>query len=557
MNQTSYRIPLQYPVAEQRGEPSKNSATYKVLHNIRQHLYISANMAYLHYYQLLIDKKDETLNKLFTEFATYLQKEQETWEALNNAKINYFKGSATAETRESDALKIENLPDELKEMRNTAKRSIYGFAAADNYVTTLKKQFAPYIPPIVLEYGMAKVLQELFTDRHNADPEKAPPRPRVYGKDFPIFFKWHELLKDNFSQAQENMPTTEEKTVRRYNFQWPAHKDVLLVCRIGKHQTELAKIFEEIVNGKVRHKDVGDPCLLYAGKDSWVLQLVHKMERAIPLPTVQEQQPAIMGVDLGYKIPIAAGIILPNGETIKDISIGLTEDGKKDQIKEERKKITATYAKKIAAQRQTRSGQGRGRKSAILKAQGRAEKKFFRALNAKWANELVNKAKEYGVGIIKIEDLNFDETRKRIKTTAKKINEGLSERQVQKVRPSWSDYLLTMYRHWSYGHLVACIEKEATDNHILVARVHPAKTSKQCWKCMSATGEREKQADLCFDADTINNCAYKNNGCPVLKKTKTTKKREKFVVYYLPADHNAALRIAKAQQYHTKNDVKI
>lgn len=562
MTPVTYRIPITRYVINNEEIPKGN--VLLILEGIRRHLYLAANMTYQHYYQLL-EKGDPMQKQLFYQFKKYQDDDKKAWAELNDAKLKYH--HKTQEAREKQKGIIEERTAEVRNIRNEAKRNIYEFVAKDEFIATLIHKFRDIIPSDVMHHSMAKVLQELYTDMPYIDDEKIRQPLRVYSSNFPICFGWNDGLPNSFKWLEKKPG---EKAVQFYLFRWLNNDELGFRCRVGKRLTELAELLTQLsgleknpmkntTENKISYHNVGDPSIQYIGKKKWVLQFTYKPD---PVPVFAEGSNTMaMGIDLGYKVPISWAIADDNNTT--------GEIGNVDEIKEKRRDIQALYKKKIAAIRHTRSGKGRSRKAGVLRSWNFQERNFFRNLNAQWAHELLDIAEKNKVALIKIEDLDFEKKKQQLKAQAKSINLTLAQRSVQKKYKSWPDNLLTMYRNWSYGDLINRIEKEAEQRGIMVARVNPYFTSRCCWKC-GREGDRETQAELRFTMDQVSQCRDSDTGecvlCTYDEKSITRQERralnqekkgktpKPIYTHFLMADKNAAIRIARAQQYHVSNN---
>jgi transposase len=554
MNPISYRIPVS---AFSIDDSEDNSFTVITqLETIKQHLYLAANICYQHFYRLLING-DAEQTTLLQNFTAYLTQNELAWEKLNNAKLTYTQPGLLKETRELAKQVIEQTPDEIRKLRNDAKKAIYLFAKRNNYVQSLTAKFEEFIPEMVMHYSIAKVLQELYTDYPMiVDTDNSMPL-RVYSNRFPICFGWNDGLNTSFESLQPETDDTKTQ-VTFYAYKWMNNQKLCFKCRVGKRQPKLAELFNSIINGTVPYKHCGDPSLIQTGKNKWALQFVYKAEGNTPVPEMNHS--IAMGIDLGYKVPIAWAV------NNNDFVSGTVGD--KDEISNERKKLQERYVQQIAAMQYNKSGRGRSKKSEVLKKRSNDERMYFRQKNAKWAYELVQIAKEHNVAVIKIEDLDFKETKAAIKKRARNVNLHLAQRGTEKKYKSPPDNLLTMFRNWSYSHLAACIEHEAAQHNIMVARIHPGFTSRQCHKC-GEKGMRNKQAHLRFTETQASNCKHSKNGSCILlaydekeierqKKQAARSKKDNVQIFthYLLADDNAAKRMALATQYKTSEEKK-
>jgi hypothetical protein len=556
MNPVSYRIPLtDYEI---NSEGPLNLALEQ-LQKVRKHLYLAANMTYQHYFQLL-KKGEEKQRELFFKYNEYQNADRKAWEVLNDAKLKYAQvGIASNEERQSAKSIIEKLPEDIKLIRDNSKRDVYKFIKEDSFIEKLTEKFNEIIPADIMEHSMSKVLQELYTDYEFIQKDLQP--LRVYGNSFPICFGWQDNLIGSFKWLDEIKYG--EKTVQFYLFQWLDHEQLSFKCRIGKRLPELANILSKITTGEISYHNCGDPSILCIRNRKWVLQFNYKPDPINITPDISGS--VAMGIDLGYKMPIAWAI------TDNDNSIGSIGDG--DEIKEERNRVQFLYKAQIAALNQTRKGQGRGRKSVVLKKRAIEEKKYFRQLNAKWAHDLIEIAEKNKVAIIKVEDLDFKKKKEDLKRITKENNLKLTQRGTQKIYRSMPDNLLTMYRNWSYGDLISKIEHAAAQKNIIVARVNPYGTSRHCWKC-GEKGIRNRQAYLQFTKKQAHQCQYKSLGNCVLCEydQKETERQRKALfkmgknkensageiyTHYLAADFNAARRIANAIQYNIYAESKI
>lgn len=552
MTPITYRIPITTYVINE--EQALENDVLQILEGIRKHLYLVANIAYQHYYQLL-DKNDPIQKSLYTDYNLFQEADKAAWEKLNNAKLDYVH-SSSAQKRVNAKEVMGRLPAEIKEIRNKAKRRIYDFVKEDSFIVALADKFKSIIPPEVIHYSLAKVIQELYTDYPYIHDDKIRQPLRVYSNNFPICFGWGEELKESFKWLDEKK--SGKRSVQFYLFRWLNNDAYGFRCRIGKGLPDLAELLTKIGKGEISYPNIGDSTIQYTGKKKWVLQFTYKPDPVVSI--FEEKKTLAMGVDLGYKVPISWAIADENNIT--------GEIGEVDEIREKRRELLSLYRKKIAAIRYTRHGKGRSRKTAILRACNYQERSFFRNLNAEWAHKLLDIAVEHQVAMIKIEDLDFEEAKKQNKIKARNINLQLTQRGIKKVYPSPPDNLLTIFRNWSYSDLLNRIEKEAEQRGVMVARINPSFTSRCCWKC-GVKGVRKKQAHLCFTQKQAGKCPFKiSEECVLLRyekkennrkkgssgkaKNGNTKTNQASFSHYLMADQNAALRIARAEQYDLK-----
>lgn len=125
MTPITYRIPITAYVINNEEAPERNAL--QTLEGIRKHLYLAANIAYQHYYQLLA-KEDPVQKNLFEKYNKFQKADEEAWKNLNNAKLRYHHLQTSKEKEEVKSI-IEKLPDKIREIRNDAKKSIYDFVS--------------------------------------------------------------------------------------------------------------------------------------------------------------------------------------------------------------------------------------------------------------------------------------------------------------------------------------------------------------------------------------------------------------------------------------------
>jgi len=76
MTPITYRIPITAYVINNEEAPERNAL--QTLEGIRKHLYLAANIAYQHYYQLLA-KEDPVQKNLFEKYNKFRKADEEAW----------------------------------------------------------------------------------------------------------------------------------------------------------------------------------------------------------------------------------------------------------------------------------------------------------------------------------------------------------------------------------------------------------------------------------------------------------------------------------------------
>ena len=186
-------------------------------------------------------------------------------------------------------------------------------------------------------------------------------------------------------------------------------------------------------------------------RGKWIADVT--MTVAKPVPTQEE---GVMGIDLGIKVPAVAYV---SGR-------GTRFFGNGRYIRAMRRRFYSRRKKRHLAKK-TR---------AIKKSQGK-ESRWMKTINHQLSRQIVNHAREQGVGSIKIEALQG------IRKGTTSTSRGAKARKNNRMKNSWSFYQLSAF-----------ISYKAARLGIKVEQVDPAYTSQECPAC----GERNKAQDRTY-----------------------------------------------------------
>ncbi len=191
--------------------------------------------------------------------------------------------------------------------------------------------------------------------------------------------------------------------------------------------------------------------------------------------TLPEPEPAtgeaIMGVDVGIKIPAVVHII---GKGSRFFGNGHSQRFRRRHFYAGRKQL-----------------QQAGKVRAVRKSQGK-EQRWMRDINHKLSRQIVVHAHEQGVGIIRLEELTG--IRPRISQRTARTSRGATARKAAKARKN-----NRMKNTWSFFQLTQFITYKAERLGICVEQVDPAYTSQTC--------------PACFEKNTADDRRYVCNEC--------------------------------------------
>ncbi|MUV36743.1 putative transposase [Lentibacillus sp. JNUCC-1] len=216
-----------------------------------------------------------------------------------------------------------------------------------------------------------------------------------------------------------------------------------------------------VVNGKVSKTPIR---ALLVDKDNRTLELLtHKLgalritkkankwiaQISITIPTVQETETKVMGVDLGLKVPAVA--------VTEDEKVCFFGNGRKNRYK--RRKFQSK-----------RRELGKRKKLIAIRNLKDKEQRWMQDQDHKVSRSIVNFAKKNKVSVIRIEQLaNIRQTTR----TSRKNEKNLH---------TWSFYRLSQF-----------IEYKANLEGIKVEYVNPAYTSQRCPKCFEKNKTQDRK----------------------------------------------------------------
>jgi putative transposase len=164
---------------------------------------------------------------------------------------------------------------------------------------------------------------------------------------------------------------------------------------------------------------------------------------------------AIMGVDLGVKVPAVVHII---GKATRFFGNGRMQRAKRRQFYAHRKDLQ--HAKKVRA---VRTSQGK-------------EHRWMRDINHKLSHQIVSHAQHQGVGVIRLEHLAG--IRPRITQRTARTSRGANRRKAANARKN-----NRMIATWTFHQLATFIAYKAARVGIAVEWIDPAHTSQRCPAC--------------------------------------------------------------------------
>jgi IS605 OrfB family transposase len=215
------------------------------------------------------------------------------------------------------------------------------------------------------------------------------------------------------------------------------------------------------LSGKVQQVDIPCQGVVYVGKPG-LLRIKKKRGKwmADIALTEEDTEPSkaegVMGIDLGIKVPAVAYV---SGKGTRFFGNGRYQRHMRRRFYARRKQLQK--AKKTRA---------------VRKSKGK-EARWMKNLNHQLSRQIVNHAKEQGVGTIKIESLHG------IRRGTTSTSRGANARKNNRMKNSWSFYQLSLF-----------ISYKAARLGIKVEQVDPAYTSQECPAC----GARNKAQDRTY-----------------------------------------------------------
>lgn len=238
------------------------------------------------------------------------------------------------------------------------------------------------------------------------------------------------------------------KPICQWNNQnWRIEGDALLllpVCQDGNVQQIGIRCAPLIL--------AGTPGLLRIKRKrgKWMAEIAYTLPE--PEHTTGE---AIMGVDLGIKVPAVVHVI---GKGNRFFGNGRMQRARRRQFCTKRKDLQ--QANKVRA---------------VRKSQGK-EQQWMRDTNHKLSHQIISHARQQGVGIIRMEQLAG--IRPRITQRTARTSRGANGRKVAKARKN-----NRMIATWTFHQLATFIAYKAERAGIAVEWVDPAHTSQRCPAC--------------------------------------------------------------------------
>lgn len=213
------------------------------------------------------------------------------------------------------------------------------------------------------------------------------------------------------------------------------------------------------VDGKTQQVHLSCEGIVYAGvpgilrikkkRGKWVADVALTMEK--PLPTEED---GVMGVDLGVKVPAVTYVA---GQGTRFFGNGRYQRFMRRRFYARRKKLQK--AKKTRA---------------VRKSQGK-EARWMKTINHQLSRQMVNHAKEQGVGTIRVETLAG--IRQETARTSRRAN----ARKNNRMMATWSFYQLTQFLTYKAERLGMKVEQ-----------VDPAYTSQECPACCARNKAQDR-----------------------------------------------------------------
>ena len=241
------------------------------------------------------------------------------------------------------------------------------------------------------------------------------------------------------------LPVLKKPHCQWNNQNWRVEGDLLIipVCKEGKTQQERLRCAVVALEGKAGILRVKKK------RGKWIADLTFTVEDA---PTSDGH--AIMGVDLGIKVPAVAHI---GGTGTRFFGNGRSQRSMRRRFYARRK--TLQKAKKTRA---------------VRKSKGK-EARWMKTINHQLSRQIVNHAHAQGVGTIKLEALHG------IRTGTTRTSRGASARKNNRMTNTWSFSQLTLF-----------ITYKAQRQGIKVEQVDPAYTSQDCPACRARNTAQDR-----------------------------------------------------------------
>jgi len=243
------------------------------------------------------------------------------------------------------------------------------------------------------------------------------------------------------------------------NQNWRVEGELLLlpICQDGAVRQIAIRCATVALNGTP-----GTPGLLRIKRKrgKWIAEIALSLPE--PNPTTAE---AIMGVDLGIKIPAVVHVI---GTGSRFFGNGHYQRFRRRRFYAGRKQL-----------------QQAGKVRAVRKSQGK-ERRWMRDVNHKLARHIVTHAQEQGVGIIRLEELAG--IRPHISQRTARTSRGANRRKAAKARKN-----NRMKNTWSFFQLTQFITYKAARLGSRVEQVDPAYTSQTCPACYARNTAEDRR----------------------------------------------------------------
>jgi putative transposase len=243
------------------------------------------------------------------------------------------------------------------------------------------------------------------------------------------------------------------------NQTWRVEGEMLLlpICQDGAVRQIAIRCATVALNGTP-----GTPGLLRIKRKrgKWIAEIALSLPE--PNPTTAE---AIMGVDLGIKIPAVVHVI---GKGSRFFGNGHYQRFRRRRFYAGRKQL-----------------QQAGKVRAVRKSQGK-ERRWMRDVNHKLSRQIVTHAQEQGMGIIRLEELAG--IRPHISQRTARTSRGANRRKAAKARKN-----NRMKNTWSFFQLTQFITYKAERLGIRVEQVDPAYTSQTCPACYARNTAEDRR----------------------------------------------------------------
>lgn len=466
------------------------------------------------------------------EFYKFFRKEQREQNKALNLAIGYIhthnilksNDSGKEEKSNKSIEKLENkikkLEKDLENPKTTDKKKKQILKAINTNKELIEGEKEILEESKQFRQGLDKKFNEIYIDNNNLYHLLKSQTQIQYKRNIDMVTK---KVKSDYDNNFTDI-VTGKCSLMNYKQEFPLmidHDCIKLYKEDDKYFIRIMLGFElEIVLGKRENENVEelkatlDKCIegIYSIRQSQIKKkkkdIMFLLTIDIPKNTSKYEpvKNRVLGVDLGIKYP---AYVCLSDDIYKRRSLGSIDDflRVRKQMQERRKKLQRDLSN-------VRGGKGRNKKTQALNRLKEKEKDFVMTYNHMISKSVVEFAKKNKCEYIHLEKLTKD---------------------------GFNDKLL---RNWSYYQLGQFIEYKAKREGIEVRRIDPAYTSQTCSRC-GCVDENNRQTQEVF---VCTKCGFgKTSG--MVRKDKDGKN-----IYYMNADHNAAINIARSDKFIKENE---